>query len=284
MTDRGRPHARATIVLRLLKVLEAHERTVLVAAIVAIVLVGLIDHATGSFASPNIFYVLPVAAGTAASGRRVGFALLGLASVVALVAAIADPTTPSKAVLAWNLSARTVFLSLLIVAIDALRHAIASLERLATTDPLTGALNRRSFYAAAATEMRRADRDGAGISLVCFDLDGLKAVNDEHGHEAGDLLIIKFVEVVHASSRPTDLVARLGGDEFAMLLPGLDPTAALAVVERLGRELTARGYSASAGIVAVDPTDTNFEVSLRRADAAMYEAKRERAGTVIWTA
>lgn len=284
MPDGGARPARVAVVLRVLKVLEARERTVLVTATAAIVLVGLIDHATGSFASPNVFYVFPVAAGAAGSGRRVGFALLGLATVVAFMAAITDPTTPSGMVMVWNLSARIVFLSLLIVAIDALRHAIASLERLATTDPLTGALNRRSFYAAAATEMRRADRDGAGISLVCFDLDGLKAVNDEHGHEAGDLLIIKFVEVVQATSRPTDLVARLGGDEFAMLLPGLDPTAALAVVERLGRELTARGYSASAGIVAVDPTDTDFDVSLHRADAAMYEAKRERAGTVIWTA
>lgn len=259
----------------------AHPDVVLLVSVVGCLLVGLADHLTGQLVSPNLFYVVPVAATSAAAGRRAGLLVVGVATVVGFVASAIGPDHPSLVIIAWNLGARATFLTAGVVLVDALSHTLEQLERLATTDPLTGALNRRALYERAAVEIARHRRDGAPISLAYFDLDGLKLLNDRDGHDAGDALIVTFVTTVAGHVRPGDLVARLGGDEFALLVPGQGPDDAASTVQRLLAELERRGCRASAGIVTVDLSTDELEPSLQRADAAMYRAKAGQLGVVV---
>ena len=100
-----------------------------------------------------------------------------------------------------------------------LAAAIAELTAQATTDPLTGVANRRSFYASLEAELKRAERTAAPVTLVLIDLDGFKEINDTHGHPFGDGVLQTIAEKVRLSLRATDVLARVGGDEFAILLP-----------------------------------------------------------------
>jgi len=148
----------------------------------------------------------------------------------------------------------------------------AELARLSRADPLTGALNRRGFAERLEARLREED---PRLALVLLDLDGFKAVNDTHGHAAGDELLRWVVAALEGLLRPADAVGRLGGDEFAILLPGVDAEGAAGVAERVRATLGER-VGASAG-VAVAPHDGGSAEALHRhADLALYAAKRER--------
>ncbi len=165
---------------------------------------------------------------------------------------------------------------------------------LAVTDTLTGLPNRLLLRESmiAATERSRRTRQPSGLLLI--DLDGFKQINDTHGHEAGDAVLIAFAAVLRHHVRETDTPARLGGDEFAVLLDGLDSVQdAVDVAERLLAELRggpvvsgepALRVGASIGITVTDPQDPGGPADphkqLRQADQAMYVAKK--AGTTGW--
>lgn len=157
------------------------------------------------------------------------------------------------------------------------------------TDALTGALNRRGFEEAWERESARAAREGATLSLVVLDLDDFKQLNDTHGHDAGDRALVHLVSMAKRMLRPTDVVARLGGEEFALVLPGSDAALAMTVTHRLQRALTRELFLAgaapifitlSAG-VAVRHGEEPWHVTLKRADNALYEAKRRGKNRVI---
>ncbi len=113
------------------------------------------------------------------------------------------------------------------------RRALERLERLASTDDLTGALNRRRFLEAVAEEITRTERYGHDLSLLMLDLDHFKAINDRWGHLAGDSALVAFADVCHRHLRGSDRFARMGGEEFALLLPETDLVAARAIGERI---------------------------------------------------
>jgi diguanylate cyclase (GGDEF)-like protein len=152
------------------------------------------------------------------------------------------------------------------------RELLAEASR---TDFLTGSLNRRGFQQAAAALMAAVSRLSHPASLVLIDLDHFKQFNDTHGHAAGDELLCWTVERIRSSLRPTDSIARLGGDEFALLLSGADRPAAQAAVRRIREDLSAR-VQTSCGIAAAPADGTDIDALYRRADAALYENKRER--------
>jgi diguanylate cyclase (GGDEF)-like protein len=150
-------------------------------------------------------------------------------------------------------------------------------EAVAERDALTGVGNRRAWDGALAAEEARAQRLGSTASVLVVDLDGLKALNDTRGHEAGDALIVQTAQVLRAHLRPGDVLARLGGDEFAALLPTADRVAAAAVLTRLRDGLGAAGVHASLG-AATRRAVTGLGTAWREADAAMYADKNARAG------
>src|SRR3954452_6502928 len=144
-----------------------------------------------------------------------------------------------------------------------------ALARVSRADPLTGCLNRRGFEERLEAEIDGATRNGGSLALVVLDLDHFKAVNDTHGHAAGDELLCWTVTRAGEALRPMDSVGRLGGDEFAILVPGAGPAEARDVADRL-RDALAERVEVSLG-VATFPADGADRGSLHRhADADLY--------------
>lgn len=155
------------------------------------------------------------------------------------------------------------------------RHLASVLRTVAREDPLTGLANRRSWDERLDAELERAKRSGEAVSVVVADLDGFKAVNDAHGHHAGDRLLQATASSWRAATRGGgDFLARLGGDEFGLLLSGADEVGARGLARRLTEALPA-GLSASVGVVTWDRVEGASDL-VRRADRAMYHAKRRR--------
>lgn len=118
-----------------------------------------------------------------------------------------------------------------------LKQNLALEKKLSGTDPLTNAMNRRAFFNVLKSEIARSSRYGHPVSLVYFDIDNFKKINDHHGHAEGDRLLKKISETVKSSLRNTDFLARMGGDEFAVLLPETGYADARKAVESLNEDL-----------------------------------------------
>jgi len=168
----------------------------------------------------------------------------------------------------------------------AAERRIAELEARASIDPLTDVLNRRGFERELARALAYLARYGGSAALVYIDLDSFKAVNDRHGHAAGDDLLREVGRALAANVRAADAVGRLGGDEFAGLLWNLSEAQAHAkarvlegVVEAVGIGGGAHriAVGASAGAVALAPAMTPAAL-IEAADKAMYARKAERRG------
>lgn len=126
--------------------------------------------------------------------------------------------------------------------------AFLSLNEQATHDWLTGLYNRRYFEATLHDHIETATRYVRELSLVIFDLDRFKQINDTHGHDAGDEVLRQFATLLKTSARKSDIVCRFGGDEFAVILPETDRASAERFAERLSKT---SGISATAGVAAL---------------------------------
>lgn len=157
------------------------------------------------------------------------------------------------------------------------------LIELSTTDALTGLLNARAFYDRLHQEIARAHRSGQPFSLLIIDLDGLKSINDRHGHEVGDRALQAVAETMRDTLRVTDIGARVGGDEFTLLATNTAAGAAVTLAERI-RTQVAEAHSGlarlagtvSVGLVTFDPLqDTAVDAAglMKAADKALYDAK-----------
>ena len=156
-----------------------------------------------------------------------------------------------------------------------LEGVVDDLRRLATTDPLTGVANRRAF-AAELLEAWSRSRDGGPGFVAIVDLDRFKRVNDEHGHLAGDQVLLDVASALQRACRSRDTVGRLGGDEFGVVLRGSGAMRWVADVKRTVRDAAeARGieFGVSIGFAPLVGTD-GPEEALAAADVALYEAKR----------
>jgi diguanylate cyclase (GGDEF)-like protein len=159
-----------------------------------------------------------------------------------------------------------------------LRARLGELEMLADTDTLVPLPNRRAFARAVDQVIAKSARHGTPAALLFVDLDGLKRVNDVHGHPAGDAMLLHVARLLQTSLRATDLVARIGGDEFGLILDHLDEAAARAKAQALTLHIAMHPLdlgrvslrvAVTAGLAMVAPGDTPESV-IARADAAMY--------------
>ncbi len=153
-------------------------------------------------------------------------------------------------------------------------------EALALVDPLTGLFNRRGFHARFEEELARSGRQGTPLALLALDLDDFKVVNDNHGHAAGDAVLVALGDVVRRCARLEDVAGRLGGDEFVVLLNPGDPVVAEQVAARIAEE-----FRMACELLAVPCTlSTGYSISgstplrslLVAADEALYRAKAIR--------
>jgi len=167
-----------------------------------------------------------------------------------------------------------------------------NLHRLATQDPLTGLLNRRGVQTALQKEWKRSRRLDEPFAVISLDVDHFKRVNDQHGHDAGDRVLMAVAEVLKAHVRATDHVARMGGEEFLVLMPGARAeTDGVALAARLREALNLTvvtveadvriPVTASWGVSGILLQDASQEDVLRRADEALYQAKRSGRDRVV---
>jgi diguanylate cyclase (GGDEF)-like protein len=164
-----------------------------------------------------------------------------------------------------------------------LREVKNELERFAHTDALTGMFNRRYFMQRLNEEFERVRRHGSVLSVLIFDLDHFKRVNDTYGHDLGDAVLIAVAEVANRIKRVTDIAARLGGEEFALLLPETGKEGALNLAHRLRKGIEIYPYAAkldrpmqvtaSVGVATVSQASREMESVLKVADRALYRAK-----------
>lgn len=163
-------------------------------------------------------------------------------------------------------------------------------ELYAATDALTGLGNRHTMEDAFPREIERSRRDADSLSLILLDLDNFKALNDRHGHVAGDRVLATVADVLRQQFRPGDILVRYGGDEFAVLLPGVDCERAELIAERVRVAVAdcaipgeaapdAMNVTASIGIAELGD-DNTLDALLHAADEAMYRAKRKGRNTV----
>lgn len=161
--------------------------------------------------------------------------------------------------------------------------AQASLEALSQIDPLTGGYNRRGLIELAKREVVRAKHFRQDLTLIIFDIDFFKIVNDTFGHAAGDAALVHVVKEAKRCIRDADIIGRFGGDEFVIAFPGLSVDHARNVVARLRHELTHAPLMweerpleirLSVGVAGLKKGDAGFEALLARADQHLYEAKR----------
>jgi diguanylate cyclase (GGDEF)-like protein/PAS domain S-box-containing protein len=173
---------------------------------------------------------------------------------------------------------------------DRAQSYLARIEALAFTDPLTGLANRRRLEERVEAGLLDARMADGGLALLYLDLDGFKPINDEHGHAAGDQVLVQTANRLTARLRRTDVLARLGGDEFLVALFGLDPGAAALEAARLAQELdqalsrpmTVDGHEVrvqvSLGVSSYPQDGDSFGALLHVADTRMYEAKQAGRG------
>ena len=265
-------------------------------ALAAIVFVTVLVALTGGHDSPYFFgYVLLLGAAAMASPSvgPVVLALVTSAAYIVAVFVVAGGTPLSIAALgrvAFNLVALSLVTYVAAVIGRDQRRAREEALRLSRFDGLTGMYSRLYFLEEIEQEVLRAGRSGRPFALLMIDLDGLKAANDRYGHETGDQLLRAVAEVMHSDIRATDMAARYGGDEFVLVLPETDVAGALLVADKLRVDISRLAVphngnvvrtSVSIGLVAF-PEDGRTGVELlRRADLAMYEAKRRGRDQIV---
>jgi diguanylate cyclase (GGDEF)-like protein len=151
---------------------------------------------------------------------------------------------------------------------------LAELDDLAHTDALTGLANRRGWQAELDGAMARGRRTGEPVSVAIVDIDSFKAINDMHGHPAGDALLVQVAQSWTEVLRQDDVLARIGGDEFAVLMPDCSNAIASVLIGRLQARMP-RPYSCSIGLATWDTVEVAALV-MGRADNALYNAKRDK--------
>ncbi|MFT4608180.1 MAG: diguanylate cyclase (GGDEF)-like protein, partial [Chitinophagales bacterium] len=164
------------------------------------------------------------------------------------------------------------------------------LELIASTDPLTGAFNRRHLNLVGTNELSRSRRYNSTFTLLMLDIDHFKAVNDTYGHDVGDEALIETVAVIKNTIRSEDFLFRLGGEEFAVMLPETAKLAAFDTAERIRIAISKiviqtpidpLSFTISIGIAENTSEDNGIDLILKRADEALYQAKLSGRNRVI---
>lgn len=252
----------------------------LAGAAVLVVLSGI--HAALSFTPALVpLYVIPIWLATRMGGRVSGLVLVVLCTLVGIATEWQIGHTVSESIEA-NLLFRFAALTLLMMLIWKVERALEKHQHMALTDPLTGLLNRHALREFAAQALNRALLRQQPTTVVMIDCDGLKLLNDTHGHRAGDLVLRLLARALERHSRQTDLVARIGGDEFAVVFQNTDLEEARQIMTRIDEAFTFSamdaGYVAGLSIGYGSTRDgcNELDAVLEIADASMYRHKQQK--------
>jgi len=275
-------------IYRLLTALEAVPKGWLNIMLLGVIfMIGFLDYETGVELSTSFFYLIPVAGAAWVLGKYGGLSYSVLSATVWLTSNLLSGQTFSNIFVGvWNTLIRFGFYGVVTILLAELHHALEEEHLLANTDPLTGALNRRSFNVIAEKRMILAEVNQHPYTMVYIDLDNFKPVNDKLGHATGDQVLKAVVDTLHTQIRNTDFLARLGGDEFAVLLTDIDQEHAESIVHRLqsalleSMKVQAWEITFSIGVLTFLTMPASVDEMIRLTDAVMYEAKAVGKHTV----
>jgi two-component system cell cycle response regulator len=175
---------------------------------------------------------------------------------------------------------------------DRLRFNVTRSMELAVTDPLTGLYNRRHMDNQLAVQVTNAASRGKAVAVLALDVDFFKPINDTHGHDVGDRVLQELATRLKAQVRAIDLCCRMGGEEFVVILPETDLQVGFTVAERLRRAIANKPFNAGAkqgplaitvsiGVAGFESLTDTPQAILKRADDALYEAKRSGRNRVV---
>jgi diguanylate cyclase (GGDEF)-like protein len=268
------------------------DRQIFIACAIAQLIMLVTLEATGGLGSMYFpYYLLPLLVMVMAASREQTLVLGVLAGAgllgIAVVGSDADQqaiTRDAFAVRFLELLTFTIAATAASQAMGAIRSSLAAqtraLAQQARSDPLTGLGNRKALLDDLPRLLSAAERRGAALTVVALDLDGLKSVNDRHGHAAGDRLLCAFSDLLRACVRAQDLAVRAGGDEFILVLPDTDAAGARHLLERVegAASLASTGVRFSAG-TATSTAGMTADWLLALADDALYAQKAVRPNT-----
>jgi len=259
---------------------EPSAATTLVGAALTVLVVAYVDYATGTELRVFPLYFLPVLVVSLRLGRWPG-----LVTAAACAAAwdlsnhLAGVPGSGSAIGLANLLVMAVAFGVVALLGATQRGWLRRERAISRTDGLTGLLNGRGFYEAAAVELARSSRYRHPLTIAYVDLDDFKGINDRFGHARGDAVLVAVARALRRACRSTDLVGRLGGDEFVVLFPETDREAAEAALVKLRSRVQAAAsedgppLTASVGSVSFAKPPADVEALVHEADAAMYSAK-----------
>lgn len=275
------------------------DRVFVGAALLSLLLVGLVDLAAGPGMSVSLFYVVPLMELAVAGGRVLG--TLAAAAAAAVELGIEAFLSGPSAVLTWDaLSHLILYLAVAAIVsrlaeqraaesrlLRELEAEHARVEELSRRD-VTGLHNSRYFFLRLAEALEQARTADHPVSIVALDVDNLKQVNDTLGHRQGDLLIQAVADGIAEATGRHYLSARLGGDEFAILMPGAGKEEAMALAKVVVQHVHGLGVpglgaspSVSVGVATAPAGAADGDELLHRADLAMYSGKRMGGGRVV---
>ena len=272
--------------------LEKHRRPsgVVLVGFVFIGLIGIVDFLLGYENSFSVFYVFPIGLVTWLTNKWLGLVSALVCAVVWYIADLASGHLyTSQLIPIWNSLVRLAFFVIIALTLSALREAMDRERDLARVDGLTGAVNSRSFYELARTEIDRCQRYEHPFALVYLDLDNFKKVNDQFGHPVGDRVLRSVVSAARLHLRKTDVIARLGGDEFALLLPETNEESARMALMKIHHSLLEEmrhgnwPVTFSIGVLICCAADLSIEELLRRADDLMYSVKHDGKNAITFS-
>lgn len=254
-----------------------------------IILLGWLDWASGFELSFSFFYLLPVAIATWGLGRSAGLVVSGFSAITWVFSnVLAGEMYTNNLIAVWNAWMRAGFFVVVTVLLDSLKIALQEERKLARTDGLTGVLNRKAFLEQLEIQLKKTRFSPKPCTLVYFDLDNFKELNDSLGHTAGDEALGLVTTTMIESIRQKDLAARLGGDEFALMLCETERTDAEKIVARLQTTLVSkmqqRGWPITlsiGGITFLKPVES-VEQMISLADDVMYRVKKSGKNSCLF--
>jgi len=249
--------------------------------VLLVLLIGYLDHITAANIDLSVLYLAPVAITVWFSSRRPAFIVSALAVAVWEFEEVFFRLEHFQTAAFWaNLFLRLAYFVTAVIIIARLKMDYDREKKLANYDSLTGAMNRRSFETAVKKGMEECAREKKAYTLVYFDIDNFKKLNDSMGHAFGDAVLVKTSEVLMDKISEAGHFARLGGDEFAFFVPGYGRVQIRNLMDNIMSELVSgdnvlKGVTYSFGALAVErKKPDNLQELMHRADSLMYAVKK----------
>jgi diguanylate cyclase (GGDEF)-like protein len=261
---------------------------VFVISLVTIGLIGLLDNWVRIDLGLSLFYLAPIALVTWIVGRDAGTVLSAIAAALWFWAELQSQTSGGFALTVWNAIVRLAIFWIITTLLSSLRDAYELESRLARTDALTGITNWRSFHEILTVEIQRAQRYPYPITLAYLDIDNFKQVNDQQGHNQGDILLKGVAQTLSKGIRSTDVVARIGGDEFIVMMPYTNRDQAQQVLPRIHQTLllfierNKFPVGFSIGVTTFENPSTDVDDMVSVADSVMYQAKQSGKNQIVY--